>query len=173
MNRAPKPRRASPRTSVPARRSWRGFLGSWLPVVLWMAIIFGFSTDMGSSRRTSRLIGPFLRWIYPGISDEAVSRVQFGVRKGAHMTEYALLALLSWRAIRRTVTPPTEQRPAWQWGHAAAAVALAALFAGSDEWHQSTIPSRQGQFSDVLIDFTGAVLAMIVLWRIGRRLKRW
>ena len=140
--------------------------------MLWMALIFGFSTDVGSSQRTSRIIGPLLRWIYPGISEEVVSHIQFGIRKGAHLTEYAILATLSWRALRLT-RPPGPGSNRWQTRLALTAIALAALFAAVDEWHQSTVPSRQGQLSDVLIDTVGASAGIILLWWFGRRLQRW
>jgi VanZ family protein len=152
-------------------RRGRFFLLYWLPVLLWLLVIFSFSTDAGSSRRTSRFIGPILRWIYPGASDEAVHAIQLGIRKGAHLTEYAILALLVWRAVRRS-GGPLERRP-WSARHALIAITFAALFAITDEWHQSTIPSRQGQLTDVLIDTTGAVGAMVLAWAIGRRKKLW
>src|SRR5690349_15241729 len=79
----------------------RRHLLAWLPVVLWLALIFTFSTDAGSSKRTSRIIGPLLRWLHPGVSEETINTVQTVVRKGAHLTEYAILAALIWRALRR------------------------------------------------------------------------
>ncbi len=138
-----------------------------------MALIFGVSTDLGSSRHTSRIIGPFLRWVYPAISDEAVSRVQFCVRKGAHLTEYAILAAWIWRALRRTEQVAGRASARWSHRQAALAVLLAGLFAATDEWHQTKVPSREGQFSDVLIDTTGAAAGMLALWWLGKRLGRW
>jgi VanZ family protein len=135
-----------------------------------MFLIFGFSTDAGSTRHTSRFIGPFLRWLIPDISDEGIRGVQLVVRKTAHMVEYAILAYLAWRARRQPVRGDT--RP-WRRSEALFAIAVAAAFAITDEWHQSFVPSRQGQVTDVLIDTSGAVLAMWVLWRWGRHQKRW
>jgi VanZ family protein len=146
------------------------FLKYWLPVLLWMSLIFGFSTDVGSSSHTSRIIGPILRWLIPDISDAAIERVQLVVRKGAHLTEYAILGALAWRAVRQ---PRREDQRPWQMRYALAAVAIATLFAASDEWHQSTVPSRQGQVSDVFIDGLGASAGLVAVWWIGRQLKRW
>jgi len=76
------------------------FLRYWLPVILWMILIFSASTDSMSSGQTSRIIGPLLRWLKPDISEAAVGRIVLTARKSAHLTEYAILALLFWRAWR-------------------------------------------------------------------------
>ena len=47
-----------------------------------------------SAEHTSRFLVPFLLWLKPGISVETVALIQFCVRKAAHLTEYAILALL-------------------------------------------------------------------------------
>jgi VanZ family protein len=75
-----------------------------------MAVIFGGSTDLLAECRTSRIIGPIMRWFDPHISDAAIGRVQFVVRKAAHVTEYAVLALLVWRALIRTKQLPGGSR---------------------------------------------------------------
>ena len=146
------------------------FLNYWLPVLLWMALIFGFSTDVGSSHRTSRIIGPVLRWLIPDISDQAVERVQFAARKGGHLTEYAILAGLAWRALRQ---PWKHDQRRWSRRHALGALLFAVVFAATDEWHQSTVPTRQGQVSDVLLDGLGASAGLMAIWLAGRKLKRW
>lgn len=165
---------APPRSSAPAAKArvsrTAAFLRYWLPVLLWCALIFGFSSDAGSSRRTSRLIGPVLRWLVPGISDDAVHRVQYGVRKAAHVTEYAALALLVWRARRKPVRGDT--RP-WRWPEAWFALACAALFAVSDELHQATVPGREGRVTDVLIDTAGALAGLLALRAYGKWRGRW
>jgi VanZ family protein len=162
---------ASPLSSVaqpPSRASI--FLRYWLPVVIWCAVIVGFSSDAGSSRRTSRIIGPVLRWLVPGISEETVYRVQYGIRKAAHVTEYALLALLIWRARRRPVRG--DARP-WRWPEAWVALACAALFAVSDEIHQAFVPGREGRATDVLIDSIGALTGLLALRAYGKWRGRW
>ena len=149
------------------------FLKYWLPVLLWMGVIFTFSTDAGSSRRTSRIIGPILRWMIPDISEASIERVQLVVRKGSHLTEYAILGGLAWRALRQPRKEDQHNKRPWNRKHALTAVAIATLFALSDEWHQSTVPTRQGQFSDVLIDAAGASAGLVAIWMAGRFLNRW
>ena len=155
---------------LPAASPAASFVRNWLPVLLWCAVIFGFSSDAGSSRHTSRIIGPVLRWLIPDISDDTVDRVVLGVRKAAHMTEYAALALLVWRARRKPVRG--DGRP-WRWVEAAFGFGFAVLFAASDEIHQAFVPSREGRVVDVLIDTAGALLGLLAIRAWGRWRGRW
>src|ERR1041385_8647043 len=77
------------------------FVRYWLPLFVWLAVIFGASADAQSTEHTSRFIDPFLRWLIPNISAAALEHVHWLVRKTAHMTEFALMAWLSWRALRK------------------------------------------------------------------------
>jgi VanZ family protein len=135
-----------------------------------MLVIFSASSDGLSFQHSSRIIGPFVRWLFPQLSDEAVHATVVFVRKCAHLTEYAVLALLLWRVLRRPAEPNV---PAWRWSHAGLALALAALYAATDEIHQTFVPSRQGSVWDVLLDTTGAAFGLLCLWAVGRWRKRW
>lgn len=146
------------------------FAKYWLPVVLWMALIIGGSTGALSAQRTSRVIGPLLRWFKPDVSDETIRAAQFCIRKTGHVTVYAVLACLVWRARRKPLRGDT--RP-WHWREAAEAAGFAALYAATDEWHQSFVPSREGSVADVLLDACGAWLGLVVLWRVGLRRQWW
>lgn len=136
------------------------FLQYWLPVVLWLGLIAAGSSDFMSSNRTSRIIGPLLRWMVPGISERTIQAVQMVVRKTAHVTEYGVLTLLIWRARRKPLR--NDPRP-WSWGLAGRVVLLAIFCACADEFHQSFVPSREGTVRDVLFDTSGAVAAMVLL----------
>src|SRR5205814_9256817 len=76
------------------------FVRYWMPAIVWMALIFLGSSDMLSAEHTSRFLVPFLRWLDPQISFATLNAIQFGIRKLAHLTEYAILAMLLWRALR-------------------------------------------------------------------------
>ena len=143
----------------------RPSLRAWLPVVLWMALLFGASTDLGAPRQTSRFLVPLLRWLVPDISPVALDRVQFAVRKTGHALAYALLAALIWRAKRRATNHPTPDFRR----DAAFAFALAVLYAASDEWHQTFTASRHGSVADVALDAAGAAAGLALLWLWGRR----
>ena len=142
------------------------FLRYWLPLLIWMTVIFSASADTQSTARTSRLIGPFLHWLWPDISEETVEAVRWAVRKAAHLTEFAILAWLWWRALRRPVR--RDARP-WSWRAAALALLAVALYAATDEWHQSFVPNRTGALRDVFIDTAGGVVGLGVLWLLHRR----
>jgi len=132
----------------------------WLPVILWMAVIFLLSTDAGSAANTSRFIDPLIRWLMPHISDTGMARAHFLIRKAGHLTEYAILGILLWRAW---VHPAPGTRQPWQWKTALVALTLAATYAASDEFHQSFVPSRTASVQDVMIDTCGALLGLLVL----------
>jgi len=135
-----------------------------------MVLIFSASSDTMSSQHTSRFIGPFLRWLKPDISEEALSRIQYMVRKSAHMTEYAVLAVLLWRAWRQPAK--NDPRP-WQWREAGLALACCLAYAASDEVHQAFVPSREARVGDVMYDVTGATLGLLA-WRfLGCWRKAW
>jgi VanZ family protein len=145
------------------------YLKFYLPVLLWMVVIFMASTDVGSSRRTSRIIGPILRWFKPDISDETIRAIQTVLRKSGHVTEYAVLAALAWRARRQQLGSYRE----WNRREAVAIIILCFLYAITDELHQQFVSSRQGAAIDVLIDTVGAMAGLFAIWRAGRFKKLW
>ena len=94
------------------------------------------------------------------------------VRKGAHVVEYAVLAVLARRAWALTDAVRgwglTAARLAWL------ALGLAVACAALDEYRQSFTRSRQGSVWDVLLDAAGAALGLLcwklfLLWRERRR----
>ncbi len=73
-------------------------------------------------------------------------------RKLIHATEYGLLFALWWRAFG--------------WTNAAAAAAVAVLWAISDEFHQLSVSGRDGTPVDVAIDSSGVLIAwLLIRWR--------
>ena len=104
----------------------------WLPVLVWAGVIFAFSSipSLNSGLGT---------WDYV-------------LRKGAHMTEYAILAGLLIRATGSF---------AWAFG-------VAVGYACTDELHQTFVRGRHGSPVDVGIDAVGALIGLAV-WRRVRR----
>ena len=70
------------------------FLKYWLPVFIWLGVIFAGSTDIFSTEHTSHYLVPFLRWLHPQISISTIATIHFALRKLGHLTEYAVLAAL-------------------------------------------------------------------------------
>lgn len=151
----------------------------WLPVVLWMSMIFIVSTNVGAPRNTSRFLGPLLHWLFSSLSEEGIGAIIYFIRKCAHATEYALLGMLIWRALYRPL--PGSDRP-WSWRIAAWTIGLSALYAVLDEFHQSFVTApgpngivytRQASGWDVLIDTGGAAAAMLFIWALRRWRRKW
>ena len=74
----------------------------WLPAPAWMALIFAGSTDLLSAARTAPFIVTLLRWLKPDLSDRALALAIRVIRKGGHLTEYAILAGLAPAAMNRS-----------------------------------------------------------------------
>lgn len=105
----------------------------WLPVVLWAAVIFTFSS-------------------VPSLST-GLGTWDTVLRKGAHVTEYAILGALLYRAL----------------GREALALAAGIAYAATDEVHQYFVRGRHASPVDVAIDATGVALGMVVwLWARSR-----
>jgi VanZ family protein len=131
-------------------------LFSWLPPLLWMAVILiWLSSDAFSAAHTGGRLETLLRWLLPAITAEHIEGVHLLVRKGAHFTVYGLLAALWLRAfVRERVLPLSAA--AWL------AFAITVAWACVDEMHQSTTVSREGSPIDVAIDATGAAVVLLV-----------
>jgi VanZ family protein len=108
-------------------------LTMWLPVVVWAAVIFAFSS-------------------IPGLST-GLGTWDTVLRKGAHMTEYAVLGVLLYRAFARE----------------APALATGIAYAATDEFHQHFVRGRSASPVDVAIDAVGVALGMLVWLRLQRR----
>jgi VanZ family protein len=140
------------------------FLRYWLPVILWMCLIFGASSDTKSVQHTDGMLVRLLRFLHIELTTTQLEATRFVVRKGAHMTEYAVLALLLWRALRaRTVSPD------WSAKTAAIVLGICVAYATTDEVHQSFVKTRSASPTDVLIDTLGALLALgAIAWFLRR-----
>jgi VanZ family protein len=130
-----------------------------------MTMIFSASGEALSFDRSSRFLGPLIQWLMPWLSVEGRHTVMVLIRKGGHVSEYAVLALLSYRALRATVSHP----PGWYWRIAAGAVVIVIVYAISDEWHQAHVPNRQGAVADVVLDTIGGLLGLTLLFIWRRR----
>jgi VanZ family protein len=151
----------------------RVFLKFWLPVLLWLAVIFTASSDSHSSQHSSRFIEPFLRWLFPHMSQAHIEDIHHVFRKCGHLAEYAVLALLLWRALHLS----DNHLPKWSWPKVGGTLLLVFLYAASDEFHQIFVPTRTPQVSDVFIDTAGGAIGLLALWLFEnwrrQRQKKW
>lgn len=135
----------------------RGRLWRYGPVALWVGVIFFASTGTMAASNTSRVVRPLLLWLIPDITEESLLLAHMTVRKGAHLAEYSVLALLAARAF--LTSSKIFLRARWLLSSLALAAAVALL----DEYHQSFLPSRAGTIYDSMIDIAGAATALLLL----------
>jgi VanZ family protein len=105
----------------------------WLPVLAWAGVIFTFSS-------------------IPGLSS-GLGAWDTVLRKGAHVTEYAVLGALLYRALERE----------------APALAAGIAYAATDELHQHFVRGRHASPVDVAIDAAGVALGMLIWLRVRER----
>ena len=139
------------------------FIKKWLPVLLWAAVIFFFSTEHFSAPQSSRILGPLLQWLFPDIAPEQVSSIQFALRKFGHWLEYFILAALLYRALVDESRGKHSVRPA------ARTMAFVLVWAATDEFHQSWVPSRTASIVDVMIDGFGGLFGTFWMYLRHKR----
>lgn len=138
----------------------RHFIKFWLPVLVWMGVIFGMSSDSRSYEHSSSIFEPLLRWLFPHLSDDAIGTIHHLLRKCCHLTEYAILGLLIFRALSHSRT----DLPPWSWPRVGGTLLMVFLYAATDEYHQNFVPTRTPLFSDVCIDTGGAAAGLLLAW---------
>ncbi|HEV2842136.1 MAG TPA: VanZ family protein [Chthoniobacterales bacterium] len=144
----------------------RSLLKYWAPVIAWILLILLASGDLMSAEHTSRFLTPFLLWLNPDISAGTLTEIHFSVRKAAHITEYAILALLVSRGVFREPNP--------NWARSTLFVVAwigCVLVATCDEFRQSFVESRGASPWDVMIDSAGAIFGLLLYagWQRRRR----
>ncbi|HZF02683.1 MAG TPA: VanZ family protein [Methylomirabilota bacterium] len=139
---------------------FRIFLKYWLPVLVCMAMIFSASSDAHSQQHSSGIFEPFLHWLFPKMPQTEIERIHHGIRKCGHLTEYAILALLLWRALNQS----KNKLSPWSWPRFSGALLIVFIYAATDEFHQIFVPGRTPLMSDVFIDTTGGAIGLLALW---------
>jgi VanZ family protein len=142
----------------------RSLVKYWAPVIGWIVLIFLASGDLMSAEHTSRFLVPFLRWFNPNISVETLAEIHFCVRKAAHVTEYAVLAIRVSRAVFRE----TNRKRARSTLFVGAWIACTVV-ATCDEFRQSFVESRGASPWDVMIDSGGAIFGLLICSKLLKR----
>jgi hypothetical protein len=120
------------------------FVRTWLPVILWSAVILSASTDSFSSDESRG-------WLAPVLGMDLASALNIVFRKAGHVIVYAILGILARRADRRLPV----------------AIGIAVLVAITDETRQSMTLLRTGSPWDVMLDGLSAWLGILVMTRMG------
>lgn len=130
-------------------------------VLVWMVVIYCFSEapSENSNSGSKTIIRNTLNFIYPDKDDKEIERIVIKlnkpVRKCAHATVYFVLA-----NFVNSVVCVFKRNKLYLCNLISLGVCF--LYACSDEWHQTFVSQRTGQFSDVLIDTLGALIGCLV-----------
>ena len=130
---------------------------NWALVIGWMILIFLFSSQPGDISKENNkfviylfnLLGLDLNSIFGVLSD-------FIVRKSAHFTEYFILCVLLYRAINTNKSSDIKVF--------IQVILIVFLYACSDEFHQAFVPGRGPAFRDVLVDTSGGLTALLIIY---------
>ncbi|WP_242993366.1 VanZ family protein [Lachnotalea glycerini] len=142
---------------------------SFIPAILMMYMIYSFSADNGTTssdlsyKVSEQIVVTANQLISLNLSNEQISyykqRIHYAVRKAAHMTEYACLAV----AIAF---------PLYVYGIRGIWLmiltgSICITYATLDEYHQSFVAGRTASKKDVAIDSIGMILGVIVVRIVG------
>lgn len=123
-----------------------GFITYWIPPLLWMGMIFYFSSQQRLTITTTYIF-------------------DFIFFKFLHMVEYAILYFLLFRALYSTKQKHNFNKAS------KTALGIAILYALSDEIHQYFVPTREGKIRDILIDSLGIVIIYTITKRFFSYIK--
>lgn len=118
---------------------------AWLPVILWAALIFHFSSG-------TIPIASTVYW------------KDFAVKKTGHVLLFGAMAILVYRALRMN---KVGKKKAAIW-----AVILATFYGGTDEFHQMFTQGREARVRDVFIDCGGATLVTLAVYYLPPKLSK-
>jgi VanZ family protein len=127
----------------------------WAVTVAWAILIFDLSTQGFGSNFTQGLLAWALELLHLRVSPRSFHLLHALLRKLAHLTEYAIFALLLYG-------PPGEKtQRLWRPRRAVFSIVGAALYSLTDEFHQLSVSGRHGSLLDCGLDTLGATLAML------------
>lgn len=139
-------------------------MGRLAPVLLWLVVIVTLSASAFSTAHTRVALTPILHCLFPGMQRSGLARVHAGLRKVGHLIEYAVLAVLCYRAVPSRSTGGRRK--------AGTALVLAVMIGGLDELHQRFVPGRMGTVKDWALDAIGAALGLGVAFVVDRTRRR-
>ena len=117
----------------------------WLPPILWMALIFHFSSGRV-------FVASPVYW------------QDFTVKKTGHVLLFGFLAILTYRGLRGE---GVSRKKAAIW-----AIIFATFYGGTDEFHQMFTQGREARVRDVFIDGAGAFIATFLTYQILPKLPK-
>jgi VanZ family protein len=135
----------------------------WVPVIIMLVLMYWFSTDALSGENTRGIIQTVLSWFGYRVSPRQLTRINYIVRKSAHVTEYAILAALLFRAFR------ADSQLRWRLRWSVYSLIVVLVWAALDELHQSFTRTRGGSVYDSLLDSSGALVMLVAIALVSKR----
>ena len=138
---------------------------------IWITIIFIMSSQRAneSAQLSNTFVVKIVKLIYPGFSNfsaekqlEIMQLTSFLVRKTAHFLEYFVLGVFSILLVDTHKKYKCKYR-------VLTAILFCIVYAVSDEVHQHFVPGRACRFVDVIIDTSGALIAILILTLIKNK----
>jgi VanZ family protein len=136
---------------------------TWLPVLAFAMVFAVESTPYFGADRTSDPLQRMVEAIFGYDVCVHWDLIHHLIRKSGHFMGYGIFSLICFRGFWITLQNAAFQLLRQLWAHGLAIMATF-LVASADEFHQSFLPNRCGQFSDVLLDCCGAVVLCLVLF---------
>jgi VanZ family protein len=134
---------------------WHKRLWRFVPLILWVCVIFYSSTGNASMAKTSRFLRPLLELVFS--SEDTIYLANVIIRKIAHLAYYATLA--GFASFAFIGSPSNWIRKNWFW----TSFGVVLIVASIDELNQSFNPTRVGSLTDVLLDCIGGLTILLIV----------
>jgi VanZ family protein len=121
-----------------------------------------FSTDVFSGENTRGAIETILSWFSIQPSKHALTHLNFIIRKCAHFIEYAILALLIFRAFR------ADSAARWRLSWFVGSLGIVVTWSLLDEYHQYFTRTRGASIYDSMLDSAGGLVALLLITLASR-----
>jgi VanZ family protein len=137
-----------------------------LTTVAWAALVFYVSTEQFGPDFSQRLVAQVLTLLHIAASPRTLDILDTLFRKGAHVTEYGMLAFLVYGSFG-------EQQPfRWRLRQAVWCIGIVGLYSLTDEFHQRFVSGRHASLVDCGIDVAGAAIAVGLIFEARRLFRR-
>lgn len=134
----------------------------FIPAIIFMLFIFYMSNQVAdTSTSTSGFFVDIIRSIF-SLDESYIDILQTIIRKGAHMSEYALLGILFYYGFSHLQAKYVY----------ILSFITSLLYACTDEFHQLFIPGRSGSIIDVGIDSIGIIIGLLIIFIFYRLTKK-
>ena len=141
----------------------RSEMRTWLPVLAFTMVFAVESSPYFGADRTSAPLKRIVEAIFGYDSCVHWDLIHHLIRKTGHFMGYGIFSLMCFRGFWITLQNAAFQMPRQLRAHGLAILATF-LLACADEFHQSFLRNRSGQFSDVLLDCCGAAALCLMLF---------